>query len=253
MNRTGSAARRVAKDLPLPLRPAFRREFLDFERGIRMGGLEPNERITQVLKACLVARHDQPFLIDKWGRGRYWRWISWLPRADRDAKPRSSGYSFSCAKFFISLFPGDAVFKAGMQVERAALRPGRGPADEVRLADDWDWHRLLKGLRKGVPLADELHHLVSREGFTIRAGPFSNMAEFRGSKWGGVDAVRKACRAMPDREWGGFQLYYPTPEEEVRAMTGTDVVAAVLAVFDEVAPAMNRVMQGPYLVERSPR
>ena len=72
---------RVAKEIPLGVRPAFKREFLDFERGIRMGGLEPNERITQIVKAHLVARHGQPFIIDKWGRGRFWRWICWLPRA----------------------------------------------------------------------------------------------------------------------------------------------------------------------------
>ena len=56
-----------------------------------MGGLAPNERITQIIKMYLKDRHDQPFLIDKWGRGVYWRWISWLPRANRDAKPLSSG------------------------------------------------------------------------------------------------------------------------------------------------------------------
>ena len=66
----GQSAKRAAKELPLAVRPAFRREFLDFEHGIRMGGLEPNERITQIIKAHLVARHGQLFIIDKWGGGR---------------------------------------------------------------------------------------------------------------------------------------------------------------------------------------
>ena len=60
----------IPREIFLPVRPAFRREFLDFERGIRMGGLEPNERITQIGKAHLVARHGQLFIIDKWGGGR---------------------------------------------------------------------------------------------------------------------------------------------------------------------------------------
>jgi hypothetical protein len=231
----------------LPVRPAFRREFLDFERGIRMGGLEPNERITQIVKAHLVARHGQPFIIDKWGRGRFWRWICWLPRAGRDSKPRSSAYNFSCAKFFLSLFPGEGELAAGLQIERAALRRGRGRADEVYLEDDWDWHRLVAGLRKGTALEAELARLVGREGFTATAGPFSDMTTFRGRRWGGVAAIRRACTRIPATEWGGFQLYYPMCEKDVREMSGEEIVAAILAVFDEVAPAMNLIMQEPHL------
>ena len=233
---------------PMNLTVAFRREFLDFERGIRMGGLEPNERITQIVKAHLVARHGQPFIIDKWGRGRFWRWICWLPRANRDSKPRSSGYNFSCAKFFLSLFPGEGELAAGLQIERAAVRRGRGRADEVYLEDDWDWHRVLAGLRKGMPLEVELKRLVGREGFVATAGPFSDMTTFRGRRWGGVAAVRRACGRIPAVEWGGFQLYYPMREKEVRAMSGAEIVAAVLAIFGEIVPSMNLVMQDPCLV-----
>jgi len=244
---TSARQQRVAPESSLPVRPAFRREFLDFERGIRMGGLEPNERITQIVKAHLVARHGQPFIIDKWGRGRFWRWICWLPRANRDSKPRSSGYNFSCAKFFLSLFPDEKELAAGLQVERAALRRGRGRADEVYLEDDWDWHRLLAGLRKGTALEGELARLVGREGFTATAGPFSDMTTFRGRRGGGVAAIRRACTCIPAAEWGGFQLYYPMCEKDVREMSGVEIVAAVLAIFDEVTPDMNLVMQEPYL------
>jgi len=243
----------ASNNLPLPLKPAFRREFLDFERGIRMGGLEPNERITQILKAALLARHGQPFIIDKWGRGRYWRWICWLPRANRDSKTVSAGYNFSCAKFFTSLDLEDETLDSGLQIERALVRRGRAAADEVYLEDDWDWHRLLNGLRKGGPLEAELKRLVGREGFTATAGPFSNMTVFEGSKWGGVAAVRKACRAIPDNEWGGFQLLYPISRKELQAMSGSEIVAAVLAIFDEVTPTMNLVMSLPCLKERAMR
>jgi len=237
----------IPREIFLPVRPAFRREFLDFERGIRMGGLEPNERITQIVKAALVSKYRQPFIIDKWGRGRFWRWICWLPRANRDAKPRSSGYNFSCAKFFVSLFPGEGELAAGLQIERAALRRGRGRADEVYLEDDWDWHRLLAGLRKGAALEAELARLVGREGFTATAGPFSDMTTFRGRRWGGVAAIRRACGRIPATEWGGFQLYYPMCEKDVREMSGAEIVASILAVFDEVAPAMNLVQSVPCL------
>jgi len=244
----------VPREIFLPIRPAFQREFLDFERGIRMGGLEPNERITQIVKAALVSKYRQPFIIDKWGRGRFWRWICWLPRANRDAKPRSSGYNFSCAKFFLSLFPDEKELAAGLQIERAALRRGRGRADEVYLEDDWDWHRLLAGLRQGTTLEAELKRLVGREGFTATAGPFSDMTVFRGRRWGGVAAVRRACGRIPATEWGGFQLYYPMRKRDVCKMSGAEIVAAVLAVFDEVAPSMNLVMQEPCLsIENDPR
>jgi len=243
-----SSARRAPKELPVPVRPAFKREFVDLDRGIRMGRLEPNERITQIVKAHLVGKHGQDFVIDKWGRGRFWRWISWLPRANRDAKPRSSSYSFSCAKFFLSVDSDDRCLQAGLQIERACVRRGRGSADEVYLADDWDWHRLVKGLRKGTPLEAELARLVGREGFHATAGPFSDMTVFSGRRWGGVAAVRRACGRIPANEWGGFQLYYPIPEKELDAMPGGEIVAAVLAIFDEVAPAMNLVQSVPCLV-----
>ena len=244
----------TSRELPLPLKPAFKREFLDFEHGIRMGRLEPNERITQIVKARLVARHGQEFVIDKWGRGRYWQWLCWLPRANRDSKPRSSGYNFSCAKFFVSLDRDDRTLDSGLQVERALVRRGRGAADEVYLEDDWDWHRLVAGLRKGTPLAAELERLVGREGFTAHVGGTSDEARtFRGRRWGGVAAVGRTCRAVPDDHWGWFQAYYAIPEKELGAMSGADVIESVLAIFDEVTAAMNLVMDRPFLKERAGR
>jgi hypothetical protein len=240
----------TSQEWPLPIKPAFRREFVDFERGIRMGRLEPNERITQIVKARLAAKHAQPFLIDKWGRGRYWQWICWLPRANRDSKPVSGGYNFGCAKFFISLDRDDRTLVSGLQVERAEVRRGRGRADEVCLQDDWDWHRLAAGLRKGTPLAAELERLVAREGFTVHVGGTSDAQRtLRGKRWGGAAAVGRACRAVPHDHWGWFQAYYAIAEEELGAMSGADVIEAVLAIFDEVTPAMNLVMDRPFLRE----
>ena len=161
-------SRKVLKAPPLPVHPAFKREFLDFERGIRMGNIAPNERITQIVKAALVARHGTDFIIDKWGRGVYWQWICWLVRKNREAKPLSSGYNFSCVKFFISLDRENLVLHAGIQAERAALR--RAAGDDVVAQEDWDFWRLVDGLRKGRPLAEELERLVLREGFALHVG-----------------------------------------------------------------------------------
>jgi len=242
-------ARKVFAVPPLPVRPAFKRAFLDFERGIRMGNLEPHERITQIIKYHLVTRHRQDFIIDKWGRGVYWQWICWVVRANREAKPISGGYNFSCAKFFISLERDERELEAGLQIERAALRRGRrGPADEVYAEEDWDFFRLVKGLRKRTPLAAELARLIGLEGFTAHVGGSgSGSRTFRGRRWGGAAAVRRACETIPDDAWGWFQLYYPIPEKELDAMDGSEIVDTILAIFGEVTPAMNLVMQGAFL------
>jgi len=233
---------------PLPVRPAFKRQFLDFERGIRMGGLEPHERITQIIKYALVQRHGRDFIIDKWGRGRYWQWICWVVRANREAKPISGGYNFSCAKFFVSLDREERTLDAGMQVERALARRGAGQADEVHAEEDWDFWRLVRGLRKGSPLEKELARLVAAEGFTAHVGGTSSATHtFRGRRWGGGAALRRALRSVPDDAWGWFQAYYSIGEKELAGMDGSEIIAAVLAIFDEVAPAMNLVMSEPFL------
>ncbi len=46
-------------------------------------------------------------------------------------------------------------------------------------------------------------------------------------------------------EWGGFQLFWPMPEKEVKATPGPDIIDAVMAVFDEVTPVMNLCMYVP--------
>jgi hypothetical protein len=243
---------RVLKEVPLPVKPAFKREFIDFERGIRMGGLEPEERITQIVKHALVARHRRDFLIDKWGRGRYWQWICWLVRDDREAKPLSNTYSFGCVKFFVSYDNKPDVFQAGMQLERATVSRGRAPAGEIRLQKDWDWHRFLAGLKKGSALEARLHRLVAGEGFTAHLGGSEAGGAFRGRDWGGAAAIRRAVRRVPDDAWAWFQLYWAWPEEELREMDGGEIIASVLAVFGEVAPVMNLLMEEPYLAEPGP-
>src|SRR3970040_995353 len=99
--------------------------FLDFERGIRVGNLEEHERITRILKLALEARHQQPFVTERWGRGVFWHWIAFLPRANRGTKPVSSHVSFGCSKFFISVDTDDKVFQCGLQIERGYIQAPR--------------------------------------------------------------------------------------------------------------------------------
>ena len=229
---------------PLPTAAiGFRPEFLDFRRGIRVGNLEDHERITRVLKLALEARHGQPFVTERWGRGVYWRWIGYLPRANREAKPVSHHVSFGCSKFFISVDTDDRVFQCGMQVERGYLKAPRD-YPQCRLRNDWDWHRLLEALKPNSPMERELRRLVLREGFMLFAGGWDvEPATFSKANFPSMVKLRKALLAAPGTHWAGFQLYYPMREEEVSGSTGVDLVEAMLAVFKEVTPAMNLSMQ----------
>jgi hypothetical protein len=215
----------------------FRPEFLDFGRGIRVGNLEPHERITRILKSALETRYRQPFVTERWGRGVFWQWIGYLARANRDAKPLSSHVSFGCSKLFISVDTEEQRFKCGMQVERGYLR---APAEsrECRLRPDWDWHRLVNGLSPRGALSRELTRLVA-DGFEIHAGSWSDPHVFGPDTPPRAIALKSALERAGPREWSGFQLYYPLAEADVQATSGPDLVDVMLAVFDEVTPALN--------------
>jgi hypothetical protein len=221
----------------------FRPEFLDFRRGIRVGNLEDHERITRILKLALEARYRQPFVTERWGRGVFWQWIGFLPRANRQAKPLSWRVSFGCAKFFLSADTEDKLFSCGLQVERGYLRAPR-EFRECQLRSDWDWHRLLEALTPGSRMERELKRLVRREGFRVRAGSWeTEPLTFSRASFPSMAKLRRVLQAAPGSHWAGLQIYYPMSEDEVRSSTGVDLVESMLAVFEEVTPAMNLCMQ----------
>lgn len=221
----------------------FRPEYLDFKRGIRVGNLEDHERITRILKLELEACYGQPFVTERWGRGVFWIWIGYLPRANREAKPLSHHVSFGCAKYFLMVDTDQKLFKCGLQIERGYLRAPR-EFKSCELRPDWDWHRLLKALKPGSVMERELKRLIKREGFRLHAGGWEeDSKEYTAKNFPGIVKLRRALLAAPPREWAGFQLYYAMTEEEVKGSTGVDLVEAMLAVFREVTPVMNLTMQ----------
>lgn len=222
---------------------AFRPEFLDFGRGIRVGHLEDNERITRILKLELECRYRQPFVTERWGRGVYWQWIGYLPKANRTAKPISAFVSFGCSKFFLSVDTDDRFFECGLQIERGFLH---APPEyrNCELQSDWDWHRLLESLKRRSLMESEIRRLVRREGFRLHAGSWEGTSgDFGRTDLPDVRELRRFLQAAPGNHWAGFQLYYPMPESEVRSTTGLDLIESMLAIFDEVTPAMNLCMQ----------
>ncbi|HUJ11115.1 MAG TPA: hypothetical protein VL171_13915 [Verrucomicrobiae bacterium] len=226
----------------LPTGEAFRPEWIDFENGIRVGNLEPHERITQILKFHLEQTYRTAFVTDRWGRGVYWQWICWLPRANREAKPISHDINFGCAKLFISAEREERVFKSGLQVERG-YAVGPEPYPGCLLKDDWDWHRLIEQCAVGSELDRELHRLIKREGFVVEVGDFESNAVLTKSNFNSARQIGDGIKDYSKREWAGFQLYYPMPEKEVRNCTGLELVKAICGVFEEVVPSMNCCMQ----------
>jgi hypothetical protein len=224
----------------IPTGEAFRPEWIDFDHGIRVGNLEPHERITQILKYGLEQRHGTPFVTDRWGRGVFWQWICWLPRANREAKPVSHGVNFGCAKFFISADRELKTFQSGLQVERGALR--EDPEIPGTLQKDWDWHRLMRQCEGGTVMDREIGRLVRREGFTARL--VGGLTEsFPADAWESARQIRRAARRAPPDQWEGFQVFYPMSEKEVRSCTGLELTRAVMGVFAEVTECMNQCMQ----------
>lgn len=229
--------------LPLPaVAIGFRPEFLDFRRGIRVGNLEDNERITRILKLALESRYGEPFVTERWGRGVYWQWIGYLPRANRAVKTISAHVSFGCSKFFLMVDTEEQLFKCGLQVERGYLKAPREYRD-CELRSDWDWFRLLKALKRKSPMERELKRLVEREGFVLQSGSWDEPAQFSKGNFPVMLKLRRLLQAAPKNHWAGFQIYYPMRESEVRSATGVDLVESMLAVFKEVTPAMNLCMQ----------
>ena len=220
----------------------FKPEYLDFKRGIRVGNLEDNQRITRILKLAIEEEFQEPFVTERFGRGVYWQWIGFLVRANRSAKPASSNVSFGCSKFFITMDTIDCLFKCGFSVERGFQKAPPG-YEQCELKPDWDWNRLLKQLKTDGGLYPELKRLVKREGFSIDAGNWEETNTFRKNSLPDPGKLRKILKnAIPD-SWAGFQVYYPMNEKEVSGSPGVDLVESMLAVFREVTPAMNRCMQ----------
>lgn len=217
----------------VPPAAAFRREYLDFERGIRIGKLEPEQRLTRLLKFALESEFGETFVTVRWGRGLYWQWIGFFPKAARGAKA-----SFGCAKYFVSLDREERALQAGMQVERGYVVPPPEFRD-CRLRADWDWHRLLALLRHSPAMERALAQLVRQDGFRIFVGGWAGGREFTMANFSGLSAIRRTIARAPARQWCGFQLFYPLRQEEILTMEGYEIVEAILAIFAEVTPILS--------------
>ena len=224
----------------------FQNEFLDFEKGIRVGHLEDNQRITRILKLALEARYQEEFVTERFGRGVYWQWIGFVLKSNRSGKPISSKNSFGCSKFFLMIDQREQLFKCGFSVERGMIVP-QPEFPQTQLQPDWDWHCLLDGLTRGSSLEKELKRLVVREGFSVDAGNWDKLHNVSKGKFPGAEELKKILIAAAPDTWTVFQVYYSMRERDVRVSTGADLVDAMMTIFEETAPAMNLCMQIQFL------
>ena len=88
-----------------------------------------------------------------------------------------------------------------------------------------------------------MKRLVFREGFQIEAGGWEDREAITKSTFPSVSKLKKIMQEAPGDSWAGFQLYYPMREKDVRDSSGIDLVESMLAIFEEVTPAMNLCMQ----------
>jgi len=138
----------------------FRPEYLDFQRGIRVGNLEERERITRILKiagialwrelrdgalgpGCLLALDRLCFAFQPCGQAGVGQGQLRL----RQVLPLDG--------------PRGGLFQCGMGVERGYVKAPR-EARQCQLAEDWDWHRLIRALRPKSPMERELARLLAR-------------------------------------------------------------------------------------------
>jgi hypothetical protein len=236
----GRTKKRIGSALPRAA-IAFQPEYLDFQRGIHVGNLDDNQRITRILKLLLEDCYQEPFVTERFGRGVFWQWIGYLPRANRTAKPVSSNVSFGCSKFFLTVDQERRLFKSGMQIERG-LKKARREDDRFVLKPDWDWYRLLKTLTPGGEMERQLKRLIVREGFMLSVGEW-DAEGFTKDNFPGMARIRRLLENASADSWAGFQVYYPMSEEEVRSSTGVDLVESIMAIYKEVTPVMNLCMQ----------
>ena len=221
----------------------FRSAYLDFDRGIRVGHLAVEARLTQIIKSRLTARYGVRMLCDRWGRGLYWQWLCWVPEPNKKAKPLSAGHNFGSTKFYVTLDRAQRLFHAGVQVERAPKHPdAQWP---LTVETDWDWHVLLKALREEA-LPRHLHRLFSAKGFVFawaRMRRARNTPRPPGTSTR-VDARRNGLVPM---RGAGSSCFGRCPSRKFRATPRPELVEAIMAVFAEVTPVMNLCMYAPCL------
>jgi hypothetical protein len=227
--------------------PGFKSEWIDFKNGIRIGHLEPEQRITQILKAELLRLYQEDFLVDHWGRGVYWAYIWFCPRKNLKIKNFKGKGQFPSAKYFIGLDSDRQKFVTGFYVES-----GYSVHEEPRFQrqPDWDWNRFIEKLKSDSDFEKELRLLIQKEGFELAIGFEEDLCIFSGSNYSGPEPIIQEIEKRLRDNWVVVQIYFPFTEKDIKAMDGSEIVQAVLGTWQETSGMMNMFLQIPLIISK---
>ncbi len=243
---TGKKPHRLTHWLPLSrpapqvsrsrLGSAFQTNWIDMDRGIRVGHLEEDERITWILKQRLKESFGERFLIDRWGRGVYWQYVWFVPEGNWRAKNIGGSGHFASAKYFISVDQDRRVFQAGLFLESGHQKDSDPRFVRTR---QWDWPRFTRRLARDTQFRLALSRLIRKDGFELAVGFGEDRVIFDSARFRGPGSILSEIRRRPAGGWTVVSLYYPMLEDELQRTRGPAVVDATMAVFNELLPIMN--------------
>lgn len=214
----------------------FKNEFIDFKHGIRVGHLEKEQRITQILKEQLLKIFKEDFIIDHWGRGIFWPYIWFCPRANLKAKKFEGSGQFPSAKYFIGVDSERSLFLSGFYVES-----GYEKAEEPRYQrnEDWDWNHFINRLKNEPSFQKELERLIVKEGFELAIGFEENLNVFNRKNFQGLQPIRDEIERRLREDWVVVQVYYPLSGKELKSMKGDDIVQSIIGIWIELVQLLN--------------
>lgn len=221
----------------------FKTQWIDFKKGIRVGHLEEDQRITQILKKCLFKVFNEDFLVDHWGRGLFWSYIWFCPRANLKAKNFKGPGQFPSAKYFIGIDSDRSLFVSGLYVES-----GYNKSEEPRYQrnSDWDWNRFVAKLKKDSTFQKEIQRLIFEESFELVIGFEENLKIFNRENFKDVKSICNEIEKRLKEDWVVVQIYYPLSEKEVKSMKGSELIQATMGIWSESSNLMNACLQIPF-------
>jgi hypothetical protein len=225
----------------------FNTQWIDFKKGIRVGHLEEDQRITQILKKRLLKLFNEDFLIDHWGRGLFWSYIWFCPRKNLKAKNFKGPGQFPSAKYFIGVDSNRRLFVAGFYVES-----GYNESEEPRYQrnSDWDWNRFVVKLKKDSVFQKEVQRLMFEEDFELAIGFEENLKIFDKQNFKDLEPVCDEINKRLNEDWVVVQIYYPLSEKELKSMNGAELIQAIMGIWSESAGLMNACLRVPLSLTR---
>ncbi|MDP3981306.1 MAG: hypothetical protein Q8Q33_07840, partial [Chlamydiota bacterium] len=190
---------------------AFQPSFIDFKKGIRVGHLDENARLSRILKNALHEIFGEVFLVDRWGRGVYWEYIWFTPQRSWKKKNIKGRGHFESAKFFVGLDSKLKEFRAGIHIESGYTRSVEEP--RYQRNDQWDWNRMMKTLKGNTHLHAILKQLINEEQFRLQIGFSEDRSIY--DCWDGPKNILKEIQKRLCENWVVVQFFHAYSKQDL--------------------------------------